>query len=302
MALLQDSPLRVSQLRAMERRHESSLGIAVDRLRHSEDLHERELQPLQSQADSLRQLLGVTAQTHSRERHSLREQLQDRLDTETHLQQTAVRTAQARLADMQHLLAVERGKAAQLRKELLELRLHNGTETARRQEEERALRAKLERLKVTVIGGVHSEIAAACSAVERAHEEHAHRLSVLQITQQRELSEMQSRLATADSQISHCEEERIALRQDLQHLIESRERDLSTLHSSVRAVRSEAKSQADELGRLGRARDSALERARELSVEAGRLKRQRRSLKTSSEQLRSSSVKLERLVYGRRAT
>ena len=300
MAVLQDSPLRASQLRALERRQESSLSFAVDRLRLSEDTHERNLEPLQSQADSLRRLLEVTAQTHSRDLMQLREQMQARLETESRVQESTVRAGQARLAEVQRQWAAERDRVAQMRQELLELRLRNGSDIGRRQEEDRTLRTQLERLKLNVMGALHSEISAAQDGLVRTREEHTRRLALLQAAQQREINSVQDRAAVADAQMNRSELEGIALRQDLQRETESGERELVTLQGSLRTLRSEAKSQAEELDRLSRARDSALGRARDLSVEASRLKRQRRHFKASSQQLRSSSVKLERLVYGRR--
>lgn len=300
MAVLQDSPLRASQLRALERRQESSLSYAVDRLRLSEDAHERDLEPLQSQADSLRQLLAVTTQSHSRDLQQLREQLQTRLEAESRARESTVRAAQSRLADLQRQWTAERDRAAQLRQELLELRLRNGSDIGRRQEEDRTLRTQLERLKVNVMGALHSDISAAQDGLVRTREEHTRRLTTLQTAQQREISTLQEHVADSDARINRCEGEGIALRQELQRETETGERELVTMQSALRTVRSEAKSQAEELDRLGRARDSALGRARELSVEASRLKRQKRKFKASSEQLRSSSVKLERLVYGRR--
>ena len=300
MAVLQDSPLRASQLRALERRHETSLSLAVDRLRESEDTHERNLEPLQTQADSLRQLLEVTAQSHIRDLQQLRTQLQARLETESRAQESSLRAGQSRLTDGQRQWAAERDRAAQLRQELLELRLRNGSDIGRRQEEDRTLRMQLERLKLNVMGGLHSETSAAQSGLVQAREEQARRVSILHMTQQREISALQDRLVATDTLINHCEVEVTALQQELQREIETKEHQLNTLQSSLRTLRSEAKSQEDELSRLSRAKNSALERARELSVEASRLKRQRRKFKASSEQLRSSSVKLERLVYGRR--
>lgn len=283
----------------IERQHKEALSGVVDKKVSMERNHNRINESLRKQLDALKLQADFNAQTQLRETNAIREEFEIRTQGLNREQDSVERSLRMQLSQVQAGTEASRLKNERLQQEELDERLKHEEEISCLHAKLRSLHQEKERMKIEVLDAGRLELESLAQHQEDLKDRHTDAMREIRERFTEHMESLKGKIEEKHRQIKRTEQELNDSRREHIVSVESTERELKLMESSLKDLRRVIGEQEQDLERLKAQHDEAVQEGMIFKKEAALLGNEVSRVRRENRELANEAKRLTNLVYGK---